>query len=190
MPCAAVHPNGTLFAVCGNGLAITSVTGDPTAAPWQARWNPQRPLLPDHKRPSSEQGAWEDPDLWWDKRGHWHILFHVYPQGGATASTGLLRYSGHGWSRDGISWQFTSNSSQQPFNGTVDFVDGTSTTYSTRERPHLIFADDSNRTTPVGVITAVSSQPVGTSCDTCAEKKCNACKITPGLQNLGAENEF
>ena len=39
--------------------------------------------------------------------------------------------------------------------------------FATRERPHLVFLDE-RRTTPVGVISAVSSQPVGPSCDSCA----------------------
>jgi hypothetical protein len=44
-----------------------------------------------------------------------------------------------------------------------------------------VFADPwyRNRTTPVGVISAVSSQPVGPSCSSCHEQACSQCKITP-----------
>ena len=61
----------------------------------------------------------------------------------------------------------------------MEFTDGTSRAFATRERPHLVFADK-NRTTPVGVISAVSSQPVGPSCASCHEAACSQCKITPG----------
>ena len=61
----------------------------------------------------------------------------------------------------------------------MSFTDGTSRAFATRERPHLVFADE-KRTTPMGVITAVSSQPVGPGCDTCTEKACSQCKITNG----------
>jgi len=53
-------------------------------------------------------------------------------------------------------------STTQPFNCTVQFTDGTTRAFATRERPHVIFAD-ANRTTPMGVITAVSSQVGGDS---------------------------
>jgi hypothetical protein len=36
MPCAAFHPNGTLFAVCGNGRSLTH-TDDATTDPWDVR---------------------------------------------------------------------------------------------------------------------------------------------------------
>jgi hypothetical protein len=64
MPCAAVHPNGTLFAICGNGHSITNVLGDPSAPPWEAHWAPQRHLAAPqnhHNGTHQEQGNWEDP---------------------------------------------------------------------------------------------------------------------------------
>ena len=80
------------------------------------------------------------------------------------------------WSRDGVDWRY---SDVQPFNCSVSFTDGTHREFATRERPHLVFTDPS-RTTPVAVVTAVSSQPVGPSCDTCKSGACSQCKVTPG----------
>ena len=41
--------------------------------------------------------------------------------------------------------------------GTVEFTDGSSRAFATRERPHLVFVD-ANRTTPVAVVT-VCTEP-------------------------------
>ena len=73
-------------------------------------------------------------------------------------------------------WHFAHD---EPYSGLVHFTDGSSTTFSTRERPHMIFADKA-RTTPVGVFTAVSSQPIAPSCDGCNHHACSQCKVTPG----------
>lgn len=162
MPTAAFHPNGTIFAVCGNGATLTS------APTWDAEWGPQRPIgTPTH---------WEDPTLWFDRRGHWHILFHVYALEPFHAHE--ERYGGHAFSRDGMRWTF---SKVEPFNGTVHFTDGTIKRFSTRERPQLVFSrGDFNRTTPRGLITAVSPQPIGPTCDSCSQQACSQCKVTPG----------
>ena len=53
----------------------------------------------------------------------------------------------------------------EPWSGLVHFTDGTRLDFSTRERPHMIFADKA-RHTPVGVFTAVSDQPIAPACDT------------------------
>merc|ERR1712167_367882 len=67
----------------------------------------------------------------------------------------------------------------EPFGGEVHFTDGTSTTYSTRERPQVIFAEG-DTTTPVGFVGGVSSQPVGPQCNSCKRGTCSQCKITEG----------
>ena len=59
------------------------------------------------------------------------------------------------------------------YSGLVTFTDGTNTTFSTRERPHMIFSDKA-RSTPVGVFTAVSNQPIAPSCDGYANCNINA----------------
>ena len=59
---------------------------------------------------------------------------------------------------------------------TVNFTDGSSKTFSTRERPQLLFGD-SARHVPVGMTSAVSSQPIGPWCDECNSKACSQCKV-------------
>ena len=78
-PAPAFHPNGTLFVVC-NHFSITSATAVDAGGPiWNAPYTPLVPI--GHPRSSGMQDEtrhWEDPTLWFDKRGNWHIIYHVY----------------------------------------------------------------------------------------------------------------
>ena len=161
MPTAAFHPNGTLFAVCGNGDALTS------APSRHGAWTAQRAL--------GKEKHWEDPTLWFDRRGNFHVIFHVYSLQPFAAGDWSVA-SGHMFSKDGVEWH---RSSAQPFNGSVDFTDGTTRNYATRERPQLVFTDR-GRHTPMALISSVSSQPIGHVCDTCTQHACSQCKVTPG----------
>ena len=161
MPSAAFHPNGTLFAVCGNGHTLT------WAHSFNGSWSGQRAI-------AGKPPRWEDPCLWFDRHGHWHILFHVYSL--APFRQHHERYSGHAFSMDGLVWTF---SDVEPYGGTVRFADGSVKAFSTRERPQLHFMDAS-RSVPTGLVTAVSPQPIGPSCDTCSQRACSQCKVTPG----------
>lgn len=149
MPTAAYHPNGTLFVVCGNGRSLFS------AKQWDKEWSLVTPL--------NCPPGWEDPTLWFDKRGNWHIIYHVYALRPYAAHD--ERYSGHAFSPDGKTWTF---SDVEPFGGVINFTDGTFQAFATRERPQLIFQDP-RKQAPVGLTSAVSSQPIGPSCDSCHE---------------------
>eukprot|EP00041_Stephanoeca_diplocostata_P019148 m.407417 g.407417 ORF g.407417 m.407417 type:complete len:286 (+) comp21225_c0_seq8:253-1110(+) len=164
-PGPAFHPNGTLFVVC-NKFQLLS-TNDWETSKWDT--------VIDMGHPTDDPDRhWEDPFLWIDWRGNFHVLYHVYCL--LPYRYGKECYSGHAFSNDGISWKF---SAIEPYNGTIFFPRGGNMTFSTRERPHLLFVDKT-RHTPKGVITAVSSQPVGPSCNSCVQQACSQCKITPG----------
>jgi hypothetical protein len=47
----------------------------------------------------------------------------------------------HAFSRDGVEWVLTE---QIAYNGTVAFADGSTTTFSKRERPHLLLDEAGN----------------------------------------------
>merc|ERR1711862_351522 len=126
-------------------------------------WAPMRSL---QKSGGDRDRHWEDPTLWFDRRGNFHILYHVYCL--LPYSAGKECSSGHAFSADVFAWTF---SDIEPFNGSVAFSDGTSTTFSTRERPQVIFAVG-DTTTPVGFVGGVSSQPIGPMCDSCSEGAC------------------
>jgi len=162
MPTAAFAPNGTLFVICGNGHELKRL--NPSTSKWQSVLKLDTPP------------RWEDPTLWFDRRGNWHIIYHVYAL--EPFSSGVERYSGHAWSTDGLQWSF-SDDNRAPFGGTVVYSDSTSKTFSTRERPQMVF-HGSDRTTPVGITSAVSPQPLGPWCNFCREGACSQCKTTPG----------
>ena len=160
MPTAAFHPNNTLFVVCGNGHALYA------ADTWDGRWRMVTTLVTPPK--------WEDPTLWFDRHGNWHIVYHVW------AADPFEKHnepaSGHAFSSNGLEWTF---STTQPFTGTVNFTDGGSKQFATRERPQMIFKDAA-RHTPVGLTSAVSPQPLGPWCHECSMGACSQCKVTPG----------
>ena len=160
MPTAAFHPNGTLFVVCGNGHGLYA------ADTWNGHWRLVTALVTPPK--------WEDPTLWFDRRGNWHIVYHVWAAEPFEAHHEPA--SGHGFSSTGTEWTF---STTQPFTGTVNFTDGTSKQFATRERPQMIFTDAA-RHTPVGLTSAVSPQPLGPWCKECKMGACSQCKVSPG----------
>ena len=76
----------------------------------------------------------EDPFMWVDRRGNWHIVNHAYSNiQFETCSASDV--SAHFFSPDGVTWSY----SQQPYGHTVEYDDGTSHSYVTLERPNLHF---------------------------------------------------
>lgn len=85
----------------------------------------------------TEFGTREDPFMWIDKRGNWHIINHAYDttQTEHCASSTL---SSHLFSTDGKSWDIL-QPKVEPYGHTVEYHDGSSHTYSTLERPFIFF---------------------------------------------------
>lgn len=79
----------------------------------------------------------EDPALWADKRGNFHIINHAYdPHEWQNCSSSVL--STHFFSRDGKVWHFLPQV-VQPYNHTVHYDDGSSHMFVTIERPSVFF---------------------------------------------------
>ena len=79
----------------------------------------------------------EDPFVWVDCDGHYHALFHnMSPNVDGIDPQTVC--GGHAYSADGVHWIY----SGVAYTNHVDHTDGTSTTFTRRERPHLVFADD------------------------------------------------
>ncbi|KAH8655265.1 hypothetical protein BX600DRAFT_385283 [Xylariales sp. PMI_506] len=95
--------------------------------------------------------ATEDPFLWRDKRGHWHILAHYL----IDIPLGLKgpRVGGHLYARD-LAGPWTFNNRTLAYNTTVSFTDGSETTYYRRERPKLFLSPGPDRT-PLYLVNAV-----------------------------------
>lgn len=108
---------------------------------------------------SSPNGHWEgeDPSMWQDVKGRFHILSHNGDRGGNDCGRHLFSKTGRAgtWVTSPI----------QPMGGcaypreNVTFDDGSLRTFYRRERPHLIFGPDG--TTPVALSTAVIDDPTG-----------------------------
>lgn len=73
----------------------------------------------------------EDPFIWQDERGHWHILLHGSPQGGDGVG-------GHAFSRS-VNGPWTL-SMVAPYTQTVMFADSTTKNMRRRERPQLLLS--------------------------------------------------
>ena len=79
----------------------------------------------------------EDPDMYVDRRGNWHIINHAYNNHEwEHCSTSVL--SSHFFSADGKAWHFLP-AAIQPYSHTVQYDDGTSHMFVTMERPTMYF---------------------------------------------------
>lgn len=81
----------------------------------------------------------EDPFLWRDGRGYWHILYHrMFDPPGPSPIPSPGWAGGHSFSKNGLDW----SPIERAYNTTVHYEDGTTIEMKRRERPKLIFADD------------------------------------------------
>eukprot|EP00936_MAST-01D_sp_MAST-1D-sp1_P002676 g2676.t1 len=78
----------------------------------------------------------EDPFLWIDHRGNWHIINHAY-KNAEYEHCGTSTVSAHFFSADGKQWHVDPD--VQPYGHTVQYSDGTAHTYTTLERPNMVF---------------------------------------------------
>eukprot|EP00035_Acanthoeca_spectabilis_P011694 m.206085 g.206085 ORF g.206085 m.206085 type:complete len:564 (-) comp15424_c0_seq2:110-1801(-) len=157
-PSPFLHLNGTLYVVCTWKL----LRAPRPEGPWTA-------VTALHPPPD-----WEDPFLFINPRG-FHVLAHVYTE----APYPSIAFSGHGYSRDGLTWTW---SSEEVYGGEVNRVGGLSEHFATMERPKLIFADPSRPTTPTHLFNGVSPVWNGSQADPCAAcGHCSRCKVTPGM---------
>ena len=91
----------------------------------------------------------EDPVVFRDPRGNFHLLCNTNTGHWMTGNlTG--HYTGHAWSRDGVTW---SDQSLGSVTTTVHFDDGSTTEFSYRERPDLLL-DAQGR--PIALSTGMS----------------------------------
>ena len=134
----------------------TIITTKSLAGPWTVFANISLPRLP---------YTVEDPFLWVDKRGAFHIINHAYDTG-QTSSCGSSYVSSHSFSADGVVW----GHGDQPYDHTVEFDDGTNHTYCTLERPYLVFDD-------TGLITHIHlAADLVTGDEGCGPTPCVNCK--------------
>ena len=90
--------------------------------------------------PQLNGGGTEDPFLYFDCDGNYHAIFNNQSPSWIISVCG-----GHAFSKDGINWIYTGAA----FGNFVEFNDGTSFTFSRRERPHFVF--DNDQCTPIAL---------------------------------------
>ena len=166
-PAPWVHPNGTLYAMCGNVI----YTADSIEGPWH---NISTSII-NHGNAGEWPTGWhhEDEFLFTTKRG-WHVLFHASirddsPGAGHNCTASVV--SAHMFSPDGFEWHVSPVS---PYGTQVEVVDGggatRTLTVATRERPKLIFSVDGEMT---HLINGVCGAP---HCNDSKKTGCMDCK--------------
>ena len=102
----------------------------------------------------------EDPHVWRDARGNWHLLMHSLEPGGGFGDG--PKVGRHAFSRGlvGAPWIF--NNATLAYNTKVPFTDGSTVDFFRRERPQLFFSDD-GAMTPLFLTTGVQQKGSGQS---------------------------
>ena len=131
-PAPWVHPNGTIYIGCRAGFhdPASLKRADHIAGPYSVIAE-----LPSGKIPGGVVGNYEDPQLFTDKRGHFHAIYHVYTYGDSGYCVNAT-VSAHAFSRDGFTWHV---SSQAPYSTQLELTTGETITLATRERPKPFF---------------------------------------------------
>ena len=126
-PAPWVHPNGTIYIVCGGSFKrAESIHG-----PWTT--------VSSFSHSGGPPGNYEDPYLFTDRRGSFHLIYHVYnthenPPHGHECFNSTV--SAHQYSTDGYTWHTSATS---PYGTQVALTSGETVTVATRERPKLFF---------------------------------------------------
>lgn len=165
---------------CASGDLCVHRSAQGFGGPWE---KPVAVATADKRR-----GArWEDPFLWQDLRGHWHVIAHVFASEHCGTSDpksvtpSCNPVSGHLFSRDGLTNWTTSD--VEPYSFVVKYDDGTSGLLATRERPKLFF--DPITGEPTHLYNAAAPMPPG-GCKSCTHPRkahdagaCVGCKTNP-----------
>jgi hypothetical protein len=135
-PAAHFFPNGSLIiayrADARTGPPAARATGrvrEYVSLAVAPQGTATRVFLDDRASPAIDQHAGEDPFLWQDDRGHFHVLMHNMGDADQVAS--------HAFSRDSFTWTLSRTA---PYNTTVHYDDGTKVELVRRERPQLVLS--------------------------------------------------
>ncbi len=191
-PAPAFHPlNSTLFVSCRDGRNRNFPpyrTEDPFRGPWTKVMDLEFPPSWGDAKAGENKSPFlrnEDPYLYIDRRGNFHLLLHRYDyRDGYPVNpnqTMPILVSGHAFSTDGVDWHV--NTEQQPYDPIVTFQNGTQQQFSTWERPHLLFDDDGIATHLVVAVSPYWNDD--RPCDGCpkrvgSEHSCVVCKCYGG----------
>lgn len=156
-PAPWVHPNGTIFIVCGGSLKRT----DDLTGTWET-------VASINRGSGGPSGNYEDPFLYTTDRG-FHLIYHVYnthenpPHGHECVNSTV---SAHAYSADGFQWFM---SPESPYGTQVELTTGETVTVATRERPKIWFDENWEMTHLFNGVCGASACPTGpaTGCVDC-----------------------
>lgn len=127
-------------------------------------------------QPHLDKGTQEDPFMWVDTRGNWHIINHAYDVRD-WQQCGQSTLSAHVFSEDGKNWHML-KPDVAPYAHTVLYEDGTSHTYTTLERPNCHF-NEQGQMTHISLAADLVSQDAGCpTYQTCPAKVEGRCACT------------
>ena len=146
-PAPYVLANGSVLLVyrgCEDGCKGKEMIGVAMAMDWRGPYTrvatPTRPQMPEQ--------AQEDPFVWQDPRGGFHMLTHEMARDETGHMVGM-----HAWSHDGLNW--TLGTPKAAYNKTVLWADGSNTTFAERERPVLLFMGAGAKGVPTHLLNGV-----------------------------------
>lgn len=145
---APVYHNGVWYLT--DQPTIQIFTTPKLGQPWTKMADVNISELPKHHR--------EDPFMWVDKRGNWHIINHCFDLT-QFDNCGSSSVSDHLFSPDLKNWHRLSPR-VEPYTHTVKYEDGTSHTYTTLERPNLHF-DSTGQLTHINLAADMITQDAG-----------------------------
>lgn len=148
-PTMVILPNGSTL--------LSGRTCSRTEHPWVAsasHWSGPFRSIDQNQQPFPQTNV-EDPFLWRDKRGHFHMLHH-WQSGNRNAYAN----GGHSFSRDGVRWTFsnaTAYTKNISWTATGPNINNTEpwTLMARRERPGMLL--DSKWETPLALFSAVAA---------------------------------
>ena len=161
-PSPLVLRNGSMLMACGKSSRWSIWSAPEPSGPWVELAGLGRP------KPFGNNTGMEDPMIWQDHLGHFHILAHAFTQ----ESWPAQMVSAHAYSRDARQWTW---STEHPFGWVVNMTDGTQASFATMERPKLAFGVDG---VPTHLYSGASPQWPCAGCGNGAV--CVACKGTKG----------
>ena len=145
------HTQAMLLAYRGNSLNATNFSSGNIAVSPTGYAGPYTRIQKDSLMPV----RFEDPFLWKDKRGNYHMLVHAQSDGNG-GRPGVKQVGRHAYARD-YTGPWTYGNTTLAYDALVSFTDGTSINYGRRERPQLLFSDDGNMT-PLFLANGVQEQ--------------------------------
>ena len=125
----------------------------------------------------ADKGIQEDPFMWVDQHGSWHIINHAYAIS-EYDHCGQSTVSAHMFSTNGKVWHMLENPYVEPYSHAVKYEDGTSHTYTTLERPNCHF-NAQGQMTHINLAADMMSQDNGcSSYQVCPAKVGGKCACT------------